>query len=1259
MALFGSYAQPGVYTSVVIQGGGQPLFGNARIPVIIGEGQEVFTQNNVELHRGSSAVADDQVVNENISDLVTGLTRNFNTSYFPVVSGDGNGTITNDVTKISVTADNVPVTVVALNGTTGAFSTQDIIPSGANLVVTYFFKRSDTLIKAEDISAQVPAFATLTIPGASSSSLVISTTIPGAIGNNVTITLTQALSGSGVSDALAVSGAGTDAISIELRKTNNAIRTVVDLQNLVIAGIPTLDAGFLTVVSRTGTGAVSAAATTPLAGGVGPNTNTIFKVAHTPIVDGTNGGVVTTNPGNVLVLVNGTAATVTTVDGQHGLITLANPVAYGASLTVTYNTNTYQDTYDLLPASNVAAITQVGLGPNRSDYILGTDYVLDVDVNGNATINWGASTTTTSGVATSGFTPFGGTQITNTLVDEKVYLRQAVGVANGKNTVFTMADVPVDGSGLSRPTDDVTKILVYVGADPVAALTGGAVQVARLVGATGVVTLYNPPQAGQKVYVTSWRNALNDHKFTLTVVNPGIPGQGTYSIADELGRIAPSIVNGTNSVADPNFTTTGIVWPSSFSDLYDVPGAPNETITLTFQDDDAAPFITPPVQASKTIQGILFKATVPGTVGNAVTLTFTSVGSADATAITGAGTNNLTIDIQKANTTIRTGTEIAALFTTFPLTATTTGGGVILATGTNASQFAIASSQNLAGGTNGTTAAVFSNHFKVTSSRTAQQAATDGKGLSGGATTPAGANLTTTDTWTAETAFVLGSIIKDSNNKLQKVTTAGTSGATIPTFSQTLGVTTNDGGSLVWTNIGAANTPVGQDGYVGQTYVDASTGVKFTLVDPLQATNYGYVQNPTPTYKFSPGDTITFVVDSTVARVTGTTPTIAIGGLRTKVTTTFGSNAADTAIVNTFNKSGSEPLVGEFYFVSFTVAKSAADMAIKIFTNPADAYKEYGQPSVVNRLSLGIQLMSQNGTQTFGAIQVPKQTGLNIAADSAFIAAIQSLTTALPGSTRKANVIVPLSNSMTVIQFLSRQLITQANIRNKGEAIGFVGFSQYTTAAAARANARAIKNARVIAVGNPVAGIQITDTQTGVSVEQAVDGPFMAAAMAGLNCNPANDVATTLTNQNLVGFTRPLVRFDDATMNLMAADGLTLLTDNAGALGIRHYKSTDPSNPLTSEPTSTTIGDEVQQNFRDDLQQFIGRKLVDSLVTDIKAVCNARMRTLVDNLIISGYRNLVVTPDPTDPTTVNITVSVKPMFSLLYINITFAFTTTL
>ena len=142
MALFTSYAQPGVYTDIVIGQAGQPLFGAARIPVIIGEAVETQSFPNVELHRGSSAVADDLVVNENISDQVTGITNNFDLTYFPIVNGDGSGTVTSDPTKIVVKSAGVPVTVIQLDGTLGTFKTQIIPTAGSDLEVTYFFKKT-------------------------------------------------------------------------------------------------------------------------------------------------------------------------------------------------------------------------------------------------------------------------------------------------------------------------------------------------------------------------------------------------------------------------------------------------------------------------------------------------------------------------------------------------------------------------------------------------------------------------------------------------------------------------------------------------------------------------------------------------------------------------------------------------------------------------------------------------------------------------------------------------------------------------------------------------------------------------------------------------------------------------------------------------------------------------------------------------------------------------------------------------------------
>ena len=59
MASFSSYMAPSVTTDVVYEEGGVTLYGDTQILVLIGEGAESVTQVGVEIHRGSSAVADD------------------------------------------------------------------------------------------------------------------------------------------------------------------------------------------------------------------------------------------------------------------------------------------------------------------------------------------------------------------------------------------------------------------------------------------------------------------------------------------------------------------------------------------------------------------------------------------------------------------------------------------------------------------------------------------------------------------------------------------------------------------------------------------------------------------------------------------------------------------------------------------------------------------------------------------------------------------------------------------------------------------------------------------------------------------------------------------------------------------------------------------------------------------------------------------------------------------------------------------------
>jgi hypothetical protein len=1207
MALFTSYAPPGVYTTEIFVPNTASAVGTARIPVIIGEGQQFFTISNLELFRGSSPVQDDQAVNENISDQVTGFTQNFNTTFYPVVDGTGKGITTNNPALIQVQAiysngNVVPVTVVSLNGATGAFVTQDIIPQGTDLTISYYFKRGDTLVTNENETSQVPSYGKLWVNASGALAnvntgalLAISLTTPGAGGNLVSVQFVDPGAGLGVVDSQAVLGAGSDQITIITRGAGSpgAIRTVADLSTIINStSIPTLDGGYLTAPTSASTQALAAGAAVLFSGGAGAASNTTFQVSNFPIVDGTNGGVTLTVPSPAIsALVNGVAATIVAVNGAVGQFTLANSVAYGQTLTVTYYYNTWQNTYDLLPSANVASIVEVGLGPNRADYTQGVDYSLGVtyDAQGNVvanTVNWGNNVSEAVGQsAAQDSAPFAPSEVLTTLVDENVWLRPLAGATNGRNSVFTLSDTPTDGTGAGRPTDNPALIKVYVGTNPFEAFQNGAVQVAALNGTAQTVTLFNPPVGGTSVYASYYRNTLENQQYTVTVVNPGFVGLGTYTIQDNLGRYMPlvSFNTGASVVAQAGpFAATGVVYPFGFSDAVDDNGSPTETITLTFRNDGNSVTV-PAVQASTLLTftssaQLRFTATNPGVAGNQVQVAV-DVTTENPQPVVVNG--NLVTIYAFWNGTLNSAAAIASYFPS----AATSDGGQILAAVVTAGAPSVTPATNLSGGINQIDMPV-SLSYTVSSSL-----ATGGSG----SVTAGGANI----------------------------------------------------------------------GYLDQTYEDPTTGFRVTIVNPADHVAYGVLTIP-QNYNFTPGDTLVFQVVSNGARFVGTAGIppaqannqVAIFGLTTKVTTTLGATTGDTLIISTVRASGDEPAVGTFYYVTFTTNKQASDYALQLFTKPSDAYAQYGQPSTINRVSLGVQLMAQNGVQTFGVIQVPVVPGTNYASSASYLAALPQLKQNLPGLNRKADVVVPLSNDPTVHQALSQQLTTLATARYKGEGIGFVGYSQFTTYQQAIANATSLDNQRMIAIGNAAAGVLITNPTTGVALEYLVDGPFMAAAMAGLNCNPANDVATTLTLQNLTGFSRLLITYDDPTMDLMAANGLTLLLNNNGALLIRHYKTTDPANTLVSEPTSTTIADFVAQTFRANLQQFIGRKLVDSLVTDITVVCNSLLKGLVDGQIISGYQQLVVEQDPQDPTQVDVTVTFQPIFSLLYLSVTFTVTTT-
>lgn len=78
--------------------------------------------------------------------------------------------------------------------------------------------------------------------------------------------------------------------------------------------------------------------------------------------------------------------------------------------------------------------------------------------------------------------------------------------------------------------------------------------------------------------------------------------------------------------------------------------------------------------------------------------------------------------------------------------------------------------------------------------------------------------------WIPSNVYSVPTVVLDSNNYLQLVTSAGTSGSTVPSWNTTVGATTSDGG-VTWTNIGIGFVLA----YSGYTYIYAYRTVSGNL----------------------------------------------------------------------------------------------------------------------------------------------------------------------------------------------------------------------------------------------------------------------------------------------------------------------------------------------------------------------------------------------------------------------------------------------
>lgn len=607
------YAPPGPYVRTLFDVPASPVLSNVRIPVFVGTGNEILTVTDLEVIRGSSSQVDQQVPQEDmtgravveITDSGQVVLGDFNgerqrvqVRNYPIVNGQGAGVVATDASSISVTINGrVDVVLSVAEAEKGVIELSTAPQLGDEVLVTYFFKRKDTYT-TDDVSDQITS---------------INAILNGAQGGPYEFTpTTNTLN-------LRIDDDQNQEISVSFGTGSKTPTTVVSLINGAAAGTSLVASTYINnygleavrLVANRNLEVLESTANAILGFTTNQRTsrNKVFRVFNGPIVDGSNGGVTTTDVEKVEVRVDGVLVTATAVDGQTQSVTLPFAPEVGAEVTIGYYFNAWQDTFDFLSTVNITEITQCGIVPGNSDYVQGVDFVLK-----DNKVVWGTAFLVSPGLVT-GPVSFGSetpAQISAQLVDNRWFLAETSAVVNStvsppleSRTQFTLPVQPTTGNGrdfplgsseyqkisngrIDLPTSNPNLVSAYWGFDLQDALNRGAVEVEAVAATT--ITLRYPVPVGAKVWATFYYNILVDQAYTLEVVTAGPSGIGSYLIFD--GNLNP-VYTPKLGAKGPALTGVTLEFPSGSELLPDVrfeggtKGPVEETVTVTLAEKDA------------------------------------------------------------------------------------------------------------------------------------------------------------------------------------------------------------------------------------------------------------------------------------------------------------------------------------------------------------------------------------------------------------------------------------------------------------------------------------------------------------------------------------------------------------------------------------------------------------------------------------------------------------------------------------------------
>jgi len=341
-----------------------------------------------------------------------------------------------------------------------------------------------------------------------------------------------------------------------------------------------------------------------------------------------------------------------------------------------------------------------------------------------------------------------------------------------------------------------------------------------------------------------------------------------------------------------------------------------------------------------------------------------------------------------------------------------------------------------------------------------------------------------------------------------------------------------------------------------------------------------------------------------------------------------------------------QPREGEIYYVSYTYPVPATQFDPTLFVDSDDVRAFYGDEDLITgQMTIAANLALENGAPAVMCVQV---SGSN---DSDWQTAFNKLK-------KKKNIayVIPISNDETIQGYASNHCLIESQPLIGHERECILGMSSGSDVDDHVARAQALESIRVILVF-PSENVSRGDL--------ILDGTYVAAAVAGSIC-AQEKVVSPITGKVLVGFAIPDEAYEPYDMNRLGANGVLVCYSESGVIKVRHSLTTDPTSATTAEVSVVASDDYVRRITRTRLDEmFLNKGIVIGPTTpgaveeSVKAIWNAMVRngfiyvygTKTDPL--TGEVPIKAVTDPDEPRQINVTGSIRYLYPLNYIRVTF------